>query len=251
MTFRTRLLTAAFTSLVASSIAGQALAEDAYPLVYGQRPIVLTKGLSQGQAAFSFLRPDVEGSDLFVSLDASYDFGLTEDLTVGVLAVPLALSPESAYGQPTAYGTLRLVDKEKYEVGAHAGLVFPGPNGGDLGLGAGLLGRIYLHKAAFLNVGALFNVTLSDPALTQIDIPFDLGVSFTRNLFFTLDTRFIIPEGEFDALILSSFAGLGYTVGQERPVIDLFVRGGFPTLLLAGVENYNLQVQVGGRYYFE
>jgi hypothetical protein len=252
MTFRTRMLTAAFASLVASSVSAQALAEDSYPLVYGQRPIVLTKDLSEVEAAFSFLKLDIEGSDLLVSLAASYDFGLTEDVTLGVLAVPVGLSPTTSYGQPQAYATARLIDQEKLEVGARARLTFPGPDGGDLGLGAGLVGRFYLSEAAFLNVGALVNVTLSSPSFTHLEIPIDLGVSLTRNLFLAIHTGIVVPEFEIGDLTLPLHAGLGYTVGTERPVFDLFARAGVPFLITGGgTRHSDLQIDIGGRYYFE
>jgi hypothetical protein len=251
MTSRNRILGAALATL-ALPMASEAKADDgAYPLVYGQRPMVLLRGMSQGEAAFSFDKPDFEGSDLAISLLGSVEYGITEELSVGVLAVPLALSPDVSFGQPVAHGTLRFIDKEKYEVGATARLTFPGENGGDLGIGAGLLGRFYLHKAAWLNVGAFVNVAASKPATTTIEVPFNLAVSFTRNLFFTLDTGFFIPEGDLDALVMSSFAGLGYTVGVERPKFDLFVRGGLPRLISAGTEVFDVTVQVGGRLFFQ
>lgn len=250
MTLRHRTLSAALASLVASSVPAAALAEDSYPLVYGQRPIVLTKDLSQIEAAFSFVKPGVEGSGIAVRLDANFDYGLTEDLTLGVLAVPLGIEPDRAYGQPVAYGTYRLLDKARLEVGARASVTFPGPDDGDLGVAAGLVGRVYLNKASFLNVGAHFGLTFSDPTVTRLDVPVELGVSLTRNLFLSVQTGLGIPELDLDAFTLPARLAVGYTEGEERPTYDLFVRAGTPSVVThSDGLGPDLVLELGGRFY--
>jgi hypothetical protein len=251
MTLRARAIVTVFTSLAASSAATAAHAgEGDYPLVYGQRPLVLTKGLQQAEGAFGFFQPDVSGADMSVSLLASYELGISEELTAGIIAVPLGLSPEVAYGQPVAYATLRLVDAEGYDVGVRGRVTFPGPDGGDLGLGAGVVGRFRLNKAAWADFGGLLNVILADPSVTTVEIPLNLAVSFTRQLFFTLDTSLSLPEVSFDGAFVSSFAGLGYTVGVETPRFEVFARAGLPHLRLEEPVTYDTQVQLGGRYFF-
>ena len=252
MIFRHRTLAAAFASLVASSVSGAALAEDSYPLVYGQRPIVLTKDLTQIEAAFSFVKPGFEGSELAVRLDAAFEYGIAEDLTLGVLAVPLGIEPERAYGQPVAYGTYRLLDQAQFEVGARASVTFPGPDDGDLGVAAGLVGRVYFNNAAFLNVGALFGLSFSDPTVTRLDVPVELGVSLTRNLFLSVQTGLGVPELDLDAFTLPARLAVGYTEGEERPTYDVFVRAGTPSVVThSDAFSPDLVLDVGGRYYFQ
>ncbi len=251
MKSRTCALGAAFASLVATSAPGTAQAGDGdYPLVYGQRPLVLTKGLQQVEGAFGFLRPDVAGADLAVSVLGSYEIGITDEITAGVIAVPLGISPEVNYGQPVAYATLRLADAEAYDLGIRGRLTFPGPEGGDVGIAFGLAGRFQIHKAAWVDAGALVDVTLSDPAVTTLEVPLNLGVSLTRQLFFTLDTSLKVPEADFDVASVSSFAGLGYTVGVESPRLDLYLRAGLPHIAFQEPVSYDTQIQIGGRYFF-
>jgi hypothetical protein len=247
---------AASGALVASLAAATtttARAEDPYPLVYGQRPIVLTKGLSQVEAAFSFLSyTDVGGEDkVAVALNASFDYGILENLTAGVLAVPLALSPDANYGDPQVYGTYRFMSGA-FDLGAHLRLTLPVE--GDFGTAVGVLARFFLNKATFINVGALLNITFADDTVLGLSVPIELAISFTRNLFFSVNTGFDLQNFDAGSWSIPLGIGLGYSIegGQGTPLADIFLRFGFVNAITdqAAFENLVWNAQLGGRFFF-
>ncbi len=253
MTFRTVIPGLALATLATAGLAGSAQAEDEFPLVYGQRPIVLTKGLSQVDAAFSALKLDNPFiDDVFLRLDASYNYGVLDDLTAGILAVPLALSPEADYGNPQVYGTYRFLNGP-VEVGAHLRLTLP-VNGGDFGAGVGALARFDLNKAAYINVGLLLNMTFGDSTVLGLNVPVEFAVSFTRQLFFTVDTGLFFPNFDGDAWSVPLGVGLGYTLEAPNggPLADIFFKFSLPTAInnSAVFETFDWQAQLGGHFFF-
>lgn len=253
MTFRIAVSGLALAALATAGLAGTAQAEDDdFPLVYGQRPIVLTKGLSQVDAAFSLFKADLPGATVALRLDASYDYGVLDDLTVGILAVPLALSPDADYGNPQVYGTYRFLNGP-VEVGAHLRLTLP-VNGGDFGAGVGALARFDLNKATYINVGALLNMTFGDSTVLGLSVPVELAISFTRQFFFTVDTGLFFPNFDGDAWAIPLGVGLGYTLEAPAggPLLDLFFKFSLPSAINNATvfETFDWQAQLGGRFFF-
>lgn len=250
--FRTLALSCILSAVVVATPSG-AHAEDEYPLVYGQRPIVLTEGLSQIEAAFTAIKfdnPFVD--DVFLSLNASYDYGILENLTAGVLAVPLALSPEADYGNPRVYGRYRLLSGA-FDLGVNLGITLPIQSGSDLGIDVGVLARFFLNKATYLNAGIYLGISFADGTPLSLSIPVELAISFTRNIFFSVDTGFNIANLDGDSFAIPLGVGLGYTLegATGGPMLDLYLKFGFPTAITdAGAfEVMTWQAMLGGRFY--
>lgn len=244
-----RILLLSATAAGMTFSAAASAEDDGYPLVYGQRPIVLTKGLSQIEAAFNFTKLDI--SDVRIGLNASFDYGILDNLTAGVLAMPLSLSPESDYGNPSVYGTYRFLEGA-FDLGAHLRLNLP-VNSGDFSMGVGAVGRFFLNDAAFVNVGALLGVTFGDATSLGLSIPVELGISFTRNIFFSVDTGFTYVNFDTDAWAVPLGVGVGYSLEgvQGSPMLDLYLKFGLTNAIgsSGAFEDLSWQALLGGRFY--
>jgi len=251
--FRTLALSCVLSAaFVAAPTSAHADDDEGYPLVFDQRPIVLTAGLSQIEAAFGARKIDSPlFPDVFLRLDATFDYGVTDNLTVGILAVPLALTPEADYGNPRAYARFRLI-KGPVEVGVALGVTVP-VNSGSLGVDVGLVARLFLNKAAYLNIGGTFGINFATGTPLSLSIPVDLGISLSRNLFLTVASGFNIPVLDNDFWAVPLGAGVGYTLEAANggPMADLFLKFNLPFIVNSNTtfDDMTWEVFLGGRLY--
>ncbi|MCC6620988.1 MAG: hypothetical protein IT385_07020 [Deltaproteobacteria bacterium] len=212
--------------------------EDPYPIVYGQRPITLNAGQSVPAATFLFSESGIEGADMGISLLAAFDYGVIENLTAGVSA-PFMLSPEGDVGNPHIYGRYRFLrGATPVELGVELGATFPVVDGTDFGIDVSLLGKYQINKAAQLRFGLRLDLVFADELGKSFGIPLDLAISFTRNIFFELNTGVFLPDFEGDLLTVPLGIKVGYTLpkSDDEPLADIFLGFSFPGFLGPTIE---------------
>lgn len=235
--------------------------DEPYPQVYGQRPITLDEGQFVATGVFEFLKPG-KGADMEISLLGSVDYGVMKNLTVGALAVPLGLSPETNYGNPEAYVRYRFLrGATPVELGVDLRARFPVEDGSKFGLAPGLVGSWEINDAAKLEFGVYLPLTFSDPIAKELYVPISLAISFTRNIFFEVGTGLDLPDFDGDLLMIPLEVQVGYTLpkNDESPLADIFLGFGFPGFLgptinsdlttSTGVNTDTWQFQIGGRLF--
>jgi len=229
-------LALAATAVVPLSAHAEEGEEDPYPLVYGQRPITLNEGQSVPMAMFNF--SEVGGDDMLIGLTAGFDYGIIKNLTAGVTA-PFSISPEGDVGNPRIYGRYRFLrGATPVELGVDLGATFPVVDGTDFGVDLGLLAKYQINDAAQLRFGVYLDVVFADETVTGLRIPIDLAISFTRNIFFELNTGINLPDFEGDLLTVPLGIKVGYTLAKsdDEPLADIFLGFAFPGFLGPTIE---------------
>ncbi|MBW1880341.1 MAG: hypothetical protein JRJ84_18425 [Deltaproteobacteria bacterium] len=100
------------------------------PLPFSERPLTLTEGTIRGDAAFTIAHFSVSVpgvgtlSETAVGLALGGGYGITDDLEVGASVIPLTLSPDVTYGDPSIYGIYRFL-ADTAEIGGSLALTVP------------------------------------------------------------------------------------------------------------------------------
>ncbi|MFO0749990.1 MAG: hypothetical protein U1F43_30620 [Myxococcota bacterium] len=236
--------------------------EEPYTIVYGARPITLNAGQFAGALALDFIKPG-SGADLAIDADIALDYGVIKNLTVGVEA-NFGLSPKSDLRNPTLYGLYRFLrGATPVELGVILEATFPVEDGTHFGLAPGIVGSWQINPAAKLEFGVKLGLTFSDPLGKELAVPLALAISFTRNIFFQLDTGLFLPDFKSDLLIVPVGVRFGYTLpkNDDSPLLDLYVGFSFPSFLgpkldltngtsSTGVNTDFWEIAVGGRFFY-
>lgn len=248
---RSRLLlplVLAATTLIATPLVAEARAEGPYPLVYSQRPITLTAGLFQVDGSFIGIIP--QHADFMLNLNIDVEYGITDDFTVGVNLFNMGLIPDAVYGNPRALGRYRFTEGT-FELGAELGLLLP-LNGGHFGVDVGLIGRLFLTRAMFLNIGAVFTASFSEGTPLGFRVPIELAISLWRQFYIQIMTGVTIPDLRGDMEIPVGL-GFGYTVKKTdaTPFADITLSAYLPYAITTGNFSANdIFVMLGGRFFF-
>jgi len=241
-------LCAAAVALLVTHLPDSARAEGPYPLVYSQRPITLTEGLFQVDANFIGIIP--QHTDFMLNLAVDVEYGVTEDFTIGVNLLSMGLIPDPSYGNPRAHGRYRFTEGS-FELGAELGLLLP-LNGGHFGVDVGLIGRLFLSRSMFLNIGAVFTANFSEGTPLGFRIPIELAISLWRQFYLQIHTGVNIPDLRGDVEIPVGF-GLGYTIKKTdaTPLADISLSAYLPYAITTGNLSANdIFVMLGARIFF-
>ena len=223
------------------------------PLRQADRPITLTEGTLRADADLLFI--DGVG-DLNVNLNVGAGFGISDDLEVGATVLPLAISPDFDYGNPSLYARFRFLPGD-LEVGAEARVVLPVQEGSDFAVGVGLPVRFHAD-AIRIDTGAFVNLTFASDVVVGLGVPLELRFSLDENLYFGGRTGFNIAT--FDAAGDSIFVPLGalagYTVAQgSHPLVDIEAGFTFPLFVNSfggdAISTDFWVLNVGGRFYVD
>lgn len=223
-----------------------AVAEVA-PIAYTHRSITVPKGtlrIDVGPADRALLQKggfSIQGNpgDALIDLRAGAAFGIIDGLEAGAMILPLSLSPEADYGNPSVYGRFRILDGS-FQLGAQVTAVIPVQDGSSFGLNLGVPIKIMLGNGAHLNTGLEFEMTFADPdAFFGIEIPLELAFNITESIFAGVATGVYQPNLDFSQTFIPLGVFAGYTLSMGNGmVLDATVDFSFPAFLVTeGADN--------------
>lgn len=232
-----------------------AMAPNGYPLQLTARPLVIPRGQLTiiagphpiiGGGGFTIDHFGVNtSSPLTISVDPAYEFavgasyGVIDNLEVGAIAIPLLLSPDFKYLNPSLFGVYRILSGQ-FELGAALTATIPVQSGTDFGLGLGVPMAYHLSDTMRLNTGVNLSFSFGDPMQTGLSIPVGLTVNVANNVFVGARTGITADLKHFgDTIALPLVLQGGYTLANASngPTADLMVQFGFPGFLSLGAED--------------
>lgn len=169
-------------SVVVTAIAPPAAQAQAgmYPTRYVLRPLTLREGTLRfnGDAIYRHRARSPRGS---FGLDAAFGIGLSRDFELGADFLPLQLTPDVDYMQPSLYVMGRFV-RRTVEVGVRASITLPTRDGEYVLVEAGVPVLIHFGQVARLDLGAFLQLETTDPiawwARFPIALTFNIGRRF-------------------------------------------------------------------------
>ena len=207
-----------------------AASAEGLPLQFSERPLTLTEGTLTVDAYLSYFKiADIDlgiGTlevDPIISLIAGVDYGVTDDLEVGVVAVPLVLSPDTEYGNPYLHARYRFL-KTAVEVAGHVGITVPVQDGSDFGLDLGVPVLFGLTNTTRLTSGVFLGLEFGDETATALGIPLELAVNLSPQFFIFAKSGIYLPDFDLDFLYMPLGIGAGYTLaaGPNKPLADIY-----------------------------
>lgn len=166
-----------------------------------------------------------------LGLGAAY--GITNDLEVGAIFVPLQLSPEVEIRD--AYGWVTLQSRSDVtDVGLRLGVFAPLADDSKAGLELAAPLQLHMGGSASLDIALISLISFGDETIANFEIPLRLAFNATENVFFGVRSGILLPEFESTALLLQLGAFVGYTVEfQDRPATDITVSATWPSFVTA------------------
>jgi hypothetical protein len=248
------------------SAPAEEVSAGAWPVTYAQRPLVLNEGLLRidvGPADFALLEYNRGLSftkqdgidDTFVNLGIGAAYGVMQNLEVGAVVLPLAISPDFTFGDISAYGRYRLMEGDT-EIGLQADVWIPTDT--DFAIGAGVPVMFHLSPTARLDTGARVKFTFADPDMVVgLNIPLALNFNITDTIFLGARTGFewqSFDVSESMAIPLGAQAGFNVMEGK----LDLLAWFRLPTFLApnapAGADTVQAgtwQLGVGANFFLD
>jgi len=245
----------------ASLAAGTARAGDQdYPVSYVERPLTLPKftlapsleldieriGFGAATASAGGVTVTTNAGALVVTgMQIGASFGITNDLEVGAIVLPILFSPaggygapflgeEGHYGEPTLYATYRFLHKEDFDLGVRLNIQIFVP---EYGLGAGAIIEpsvpFLLHIGKRMRFDAEVGIPIiagggngftgATGATAGLDVPLRLAFDIIEPLHVGVNTGFVVDDfraaGDSTRIPLGVF--FGYAVGEKRPIVDI------------------------------
>jgi hypothetical protein len=258
-------------------------ADTEYPLSFVERPLTLPAmtlapefdigveraGLGSGLGA-------VSATAGVMNLGAT--FGITNDIEVGALVVPIQFNDPAGYGDPEFFATFRFLHTPSIELGARLNLVIATPRDG-LSAGALIMPGVPLlvHVGKILRIDAEVAVPISVQAGTGIStsggpeitttnavgvgltVPVEVAVDIIEPLHADVTTGLTI--GDFrdaaDSTVVPLGFGVGYAIGTKRPLLDLDLAFNWPLFAVPGSPDskvnagfFTLGLTAKGYFYF-
>lgn len=151
-----------------------------YPTRYVLRPLTLREGMLRidGDMIYQHHRRRADGTFL---LDARFGLGLTRDFEVGADFLPLELTPDVRYLQPSLYLMGRFV-RGTAEVGVRGSITLPIRDGDHALIEGGLPILIHFGQVVRLDLGAFVQVATTDPPAWWARFPVALTFNPIRRL---------------------------------------------------------------------
>lgn len=215
-----------------------------YPVNNALRPLTMSAGLLRIDAGFGFAKFCTDTglgtfcSDTSVALSVGAGYGITDDFEVGATVLPLQLSPDFDFGDPSIYGQYRFVTGA-VEVGARADIWFPvqGPFRAQLGVPIWfrVSPLVALRTGAFLTFIDVRRVGLR----VGLSAPFTAIINATESLWFGIDTGIafaLTDPGPGDTFVMPLGFQVGYAIpgATGAPLVDLIGSFGFPLFIQSG-----------------
>ncbi len=160
-----------------------------------------------------FVITHIDGNDLNVAALGELSYAITDDLEVGVLALPLTLAPNVAFGDLEAYGRYRLAASEKWELFAQLGTRIGVQE--FWGLAGGLESRFFLGDYIALDLGVAVDHAFEAGRSTSLYVPAAVLVYPTRSLYVGPHTS--IFYGGFDSVAIPLGLLAGYRIETGGP----------------------------------
>ena len=233
--------------------------ESEYPVSYVERPLTLPRfalapfgELDITRIGLSVATPGgtVSGSTVLAGMQFGASFGITKDLEVGAVVLPIQLNNGAGFGGdfvgeegavlgPTLFATYRFLHNEKFALGARLRVQFIVPRNG---LGAGSIitpsvplllhiGKIGRFDAELgLPISVVSASDAADPLAGNttevhigLDIPLRLAFDIIEPLHIGVSSGVAIEDfghaGESARIPLGVF--FGYAVGHNKPIVDI------------------------------
>lgn len=136
--------------------------------------------------------------------------GLTENLDVGVLALPVRLTPDTDYLDPVLYGTYRF-SRGELEAGVYLAIDLPVQDHFDVTAGIPLI--LHVGNDVRADLAALLHIRFDDDH-QPIDLmfPFELAFNINAHVFLGPETGIVIAD--FDNVYVPLGFFVGYTFGR-------------------------------------
>ncbi len=229
------------------------------PARFSQRPLTVPKFTVVGSAGLAIAK--VPGVDE-VGVGASFGgaFGVTDNLEVGLVFLPLLLRPRARFGNPNLRGTYRLLDGG-FELGISSSLSIPTADEDDVAVGFSLPMQ-FRGRRLRVQTGVGVGINFGEPDPTAaLTIPLQLNLSVTEHLFARVRSGLNVllsslTGGSFsDRVVVPLGMSLGFTIPSgAQPLMDLSADIDWPVFLLPGAEDKVIQdlftVSLSASFYF-
>lgn len=236
-------------------------AEPEYPVSYVERPLTLPKSTLAPQleldldnlpVSVATANGVVTSNVVVAGMQLGASFGITPDLEVGAVVLPVQFNDGAGYGgvfvgeegtpgDPMLVGTFRFLHRPLFDLGARLRILIAPPRGGvDAGalvepsvpllLHLGTRARIdaevglplAIHGGTTTTVNGVTTTTGSSATL-GLDVPVRLAVDILEPLHVGVSTGVRIDDfgdgGGTTFVPLGVFAG--YAIGEGRPILDV------------------------------
>lgn len=241
--------------------------DDGMPIPLAQRPLTLPEGTLRVDTAFGLTHRhegilrlhggSMSEGDIHARLRAGAALGVIEDLEVGLVAVPLILSPDFDYEDVPLYVVYRFMSGD-FEMGARMELRIPTDT--DFGIAFGVPMLIHAGDSFRIDTGVQIGIVVNDdgydddtrvglysfswpsPIPTQrvLGIPAVFTLNATDALYLGLNTAFgVLDFSTFgDSMFIALGLHGGYTLERDgTPFMDISGRFQWPTLFAPGEDS--------------
>jgi hypothetical protein len=201
------------------------------PYALSQQPLTLPGRTLELDGAFGLLRLPVPAMGTFLpgfetdwTLAFGAGFGITDNLTVRALIVPLTFTSNGTdFGNPTVSLLYRLSQASFAELGAEVDVLFPVASGSKLTFDLGLP---LLLRAAWLRVDTGLFVALgndpNDNFRSALTIPLLVSLDVTEQGYIGVDSGPAIPLSGSGATVLPLGFRAGFRAkGKLGPIVDV------------------------------
>ncbi len=160
-----------------------------------------------------FVLAHIEGSDLGAAVLGELSYAITDNLEIGVLALPLTLAPQVAFGDLETYGRYRLASSRQWELFAHVGARIGVQDFS--GLAAGIESRLFLSNYVALDLGVAVDHAFEPGRSTSLYVPAALLVYPARSFYVGPHTS--VFYGEFSSVAIPLGVLAGYRIETGGP----------------------------------
>jgi hypothetical protein len=238
---------------------GEGHGESEYPVSYVERPLTLPRLTLAPFGEIDITRIGVDttsggvtikGEAVVAGMQIGAAFGITKDLEVGAVVLPIQFNNGAGYGglfvgeegtlaQPSVFATFRFLHQPIFDLGARLRVQFVVPRN-DIGLGAGAIiepsipfllhiGKIGRFDAevgvpiTVLSTTVGIGPTTTTHVAAGIDVPLRLAFDIIEPLHVGVSTGVVVEDfgdaGVTTRIPLGIF--MGYAVGEKRPIVDI------------------------------
>lgn len=230
---------------------------------YAQRPLTLPTGhvrVDLGPPDFGYMDHGLLNNrrglnilvpsrgDASVGLGLGAAVGVMENLEVGTLLLPFALSPDFDFGDIELYGRYEFL-QGRYELAAQ--LTVNIPTDTDFGFGIGVPALFEIGDSIRVDTGAELEVVFYDDTQVNLDIPAAFSVEVADIAFVGVRTGLFVRD--FDDIDINLGAQAGVTLLK---MVDLTASFNWPFFISSRnyLDAFNLdwfQIIFGGTLYFD
>lgn len=155
---------------------------------------------------------DDDGNDVGVGFGAGISYGITDELEVGALLLPINTYGED-FGHITPYLRWAFVNLPKFQMGLQPSLAIPLSD--NLGLGTGLPMNIRAGRRVRIETGIELEIYFDtgdddgtdDDAYLHLDIPFALGIDVGRHGYIGPRVSFVLYDLDHLVVPIGLFGG--------------------------------------------